>query len=75
MALDITKINGLIKVVAEDATAYINSGQLRIEVKGDVVQIHSELQEQTLEGSAPFTGDGESLNLEDFINYVLLIID
>ncbi len=75
MALDITKIGGLIKVVADDATAYINSTQLRIEVKGDVVQIHSELQEQTLEGSAPFTGDGESKTLEEFINYITTIID
>ncbi len=75
MALDITKIGGLIKVVADNATAYINSAQVRIEVKGDVVQIHSELQEQTLEGSAPFTGDGESKNLEEFINYLLLTID
>lgn len=75
MGLHITKIGGLIKVVADDATAYINSTQARVEIKGTVVQIHSELQELTLEGSAPFTGDGESKDLEEFINYITTIID
>tara|TARA_R100000951_G_scaffold33350_1_gene28275 strand:+ start:176 stop:403 length:228 start_codon:yes stop_codon:yes gene_type:complete len=75
MALDITKIGGLIKVVADDATAYINLQQARLEVKGTMVQIHSELQEITLEGSAPFTGDGESKTLEEFINYITITIN
>ncbi len=75
MGLDITKIGGLIKVVADDATAYINAKQLRIEVKGEVVQLHSELLEETFEGVAPFTGEGEAKTLEEFINYLLQITD
>ena len=75
MALDITKIGGLIKVVADNATAYINSQQASFEVKGNAVQVHSELQEKTLEGVAPFTGDGETKTLEEFINYITTIID
>ena len=35
MGLHITKIGGLIKVVADDATAYINSQQVAFEVKGE----------------------------------------
>jgi len=75
MGLDITKIGGLIKVVADDATAYINSKQIRLEVKGEVVQLHAELLEETIESAGPFTGEGEAKTLEEFINYILLITD
>ena len=73
MGLNVTKIGGLIKVVADDATAYINSTQTRIEIKGAVVQLHSELLEETIESAGPFTGEGEAKTLEEFINYILLI--
>jgi hypothetical protein len=75
MGLHITKIGGLIKVVADDATAYINSQQVAFEVKGDEVQVHSEHQEVSLKGLAPFTAEGESKTLEEFINYLTTIID
>lgn len=75
MGLHITKIGGLIKVVADDATAYINSQQVAFEVKGDEVQVHSEHQESTLKGTAPFTAEGESKTLEELINYLTTIID
>jgi hypothetical protein len=75
MGLHITKIGGLIKVVADNATAYINSRQIIFKVKNDEIQIHSELQESTLKGVAPFTAEGESKTLEEFINYLTTIID
>jgi diaminopimelate epimerase len=62
-------------VVADDATAYINSYQVAIEVKGEEVQIHSEHQEKTLKGKAPFTVEGEAKTLQEFINYLTTTID